>query len=96
MKSVQRAQPAKDVLRCLCCKAEKTIDRLPGASVGTISKASGYFPILMKDTTVRWACSSCMEEKLLPHVRALVELLGDPMVFWDGLPHHLKKEGNTL
>lgn len=80
-------------VNCLCCGEDKSFRADPGSNVCTMARASGYQPIMMKDTSMRWICPICME-KVVPHVRALVDLLGDPLVFWGGLPHLLKKEGS--
>lgn len=76
---------------CLCCGSSASFASGPGASVGEISRLSGYEPIVMKDTSFRWICPPC-EVRVRVHVRALSEILRDPLVFWDGLRHLLKRK----
>ena len=78
-------------VNCLCCGEGKSFRADPGSNVGTMAGASGYEPIMMKDTSMRWMCPSCVV-RVIPHVRALVDFLHDPLVFWDGLPHLLKRK----
>lgn len=56
---------------CLCCQSTASFECDPGSNVGEISRKSGYEPLLMKDTSVRWICPTCAEEAAV-HVRALV------------------------
>jgi hypothetical protein len=81
----------KKKVKCLCCGSLVECEHEPGASVGEISRSSGYEPIMMRDTTVGWICPSCLDV-VVPHVRALVNFFDEPLVFWDSLPHLLNRK----
>ena len=75
------------VVSCLRCKASRSVSR--GGNVATQTQQSGFCPIILNTTEVKWLCQEC-KSLYLPHVRALLELMCGEPVYWNGLPHLLK------
>jgi hypothetical protein len=75
------------ILRCMSCPASAEVAST--SNVGQLEELSGFRTIMIIDTSMRWLCPSCIAV-LVPHVRAIVDLLKCDDVFWNGLPHLLK------
>ena len=75
------------MIQCTGCGRTRPVRS--GFNFGEMERSSGFTVLLRIDTTSTWLCPTCLGE-VVPHVRALVDLLKDPDVFWGGLPNLLK------
>jgi len=81
------AKSTRRTLTCLSCSATATLDCSAGESrISVMAAASDYYPLMMNDTSVSWLCAGCAD-RIIPHVRALLDLLHDPGVYWNGLKY---------
>lgn len=80
-----------DSIQCLCCGQTAIHDA--GSSIGRAMERTGYEPIMMLSTEVRWMCPECVE-RMIPHDRAICEVLGasSECVHWGGLRYLLKRK----
>jgi hypothetical protein len=79
-------------IQCLCCGKKVECNEGNG-SVKIVMDVTGFEPVMMMSTEMRWMCPACAE-KMVPHVRAIVEMLGAEAagVYWNGLYHLLKRK----
>jgi len=83
-----------EIVSCLCCDSGVQIEAGCN-SLGVKSERSGYEPVLLIDTSVAWICPGCVA-KIAPHVQAIVDLLHNDDVFWNGLPHLVARKKTDL
>ena len=72
-----------DTITCKKCQKSKRIP--PTANVGEMMLQSGYKVVMLSDTTILWICPDCVEF-LRPHIKAIVDALGNDSLHW---PHLL-------
>ena len=71
-------QDEMTTLTCQGCGAETVLSNHNAtiSNMGTLIKDSGYEPTIRIDCTTGWWCPSCTS-KAIPHIEALLDLLGD-------------------
>jgi hypothetical protein len=66
------------------CRRCREVKIVPGAvSVGDMSRASGFSPVLRSDTSILWFCPKCVAS-LRPHIQAIVDATLGEHIYW---PH---------
>lgn len=77
-------------VECMSCGASNPISKPPG-NIKEVREESRYEPIILIDTSMRWLCPPCVD-KAIPHIQALTDLFKNDSVYWNGLPHMLKRK----
>ena len=68
-------------MECQWCRKVKHVPRT--ASVGDLSKSSGFSPVFRCDTVVLWFCPVCVRA-LRPHIQVIVNATSGENIYW---PH---------
>lgn len=82
-----------NTLICTGCPANATYDpKETGGNINALRDTTGFTPIIHDDTSIGWWCPNCLD-KALPHIEALMVLLGEEghphkpgITFWNCLP----------
>lgn len=82
-----------NTLLCTGCSANASYDpKDTGGNIKALMEKTGFEPIINNDTSMSWWCPTCLD-KALPHIEALMVLLGDEgnprkpgITYWNCLP----------